>query len=158
FGLKLASVYADQFPEGELCRPMCEKHGVPIFPTIAGAVGVGTRGVPVEGILIVGEHGDYPRNARGQQLYPRRRLFEGVLSASRALRRRWRVFSDKPRSYEGGFARWMVERARHEGFPLMAGSSLPVAWRVPDLALPIGVELEQAFALGYGDLDAYGFH
>ena len=35
---------------------------------------------------------------------------------------------------------------------------MPVAWRVPALSLPIGTELAEAFALGYGDLDAYGFH
>src|SRR6516162_7791412 len=57
FSLRLAAVYADVFPENDLCRPLCKKHGVPIFPTITGAVGVGTREVPVEGVLIVGEHG-----------------------------------------------------------------------------------------------------
>ena len=158
FGLKLAAVYADQFPDADLCRPLCRKHGVPVFPTIAGAVGVGTRGVPVEGVLIIGEHGDYPRNRRGQQLYPRRRLFEGVVNAFRALGRRVPVFSDKHLSYEWAFARWMVALARHEGFPLLAGSSLPLAWRVPDLDLPLGVDLSDALAVGYGDLDAYGFH
>ncbi len=158
FALRLAAVYADQFPENDLCRGSCRKHGVPIFPTIAGAVGVGTRGVPVEGVLIIGEHGDYAENAKGQKLYPRRRLFEGVVNAFRALGRRVPVFSDKHLSYDWRFARWMYDLSRHEGFPFMAGSSLPVAWRVPPLALPIGVELTDAFALGYGPLDAYGFH
>src|SRR4051812_26490254 len=59
FGLKLVSIYADQFPENDLCRSLCKKHDVPIFPTIKGAVGVGTSGVPVEGVIIVGEHGQY---------------------------------------------------------------------------------------------------
>ena len=32
FALKLASVYADQFPaKGDLCRESCRKHNVPIF-------------------------------------------------------------------------------------------------------------------------------
>ena len=70
FGLKLAAVYADQFPQKDLCRSYCRKHGVPIFPTIAGAVGVGTRGVPVEGVLIIGEHGDYPENREGADALP----------------------------------------------------------------------------------------
>src|SRR4029079_17834329 len=76
----------------------------------------------------------------------------------RMLGRRVPVFSDKHLSYEWPFARWMVELAKHEGFPFMAGSSLPLAWRVPHLSLPIGSELEQAFALGYGDLEGYGIH
>lgn len=158
YGIKLVSIYADQFPETDLCRAYAKKHGVPVFPTIAGAVGVGTREVPVDGVIIVGEHGSYVHNAKGQHLYPRRRLFEGVVNAFRVLGRRVPVFSDKHLSYEWGFARWMVELARHEGFPLMAGSSLPLAWRVPELRLPIGCELSSAFALGYADRDAYGFH
>jgi hypothetical protein len=114
--------------------------------------------VPVEGVLIVGEHGPYATNGRRQKLYPRRRLFDEVVHAFRVLGRRVPVFSDKHLSYEWLFARWMVDLARHEGIPLMAGSSLPVAWRVPAWNLPIGTELTDAFALGYSDLDAYGFH
>jgi hypothetical protein len=40
----------------------------------------------------------------------------------------------------------------------MAGSSLPVTWRNPELTLPIGCSLDEAIAIGYSDLDAYGFH
>src|SRR5438105_1945010 len=70
FALKLVSVYADQFPAKDLCRALCRRHGIAIFPTIQGAVGVGTRGVPVDGVIIVGEHGQYAINARGQWCYP----------------------------------------------------------------------------------------
>jgi hypothetical protein len=158
FALRLAAVYADQFPKNDLCRSFCENHGVPIFPSVRGAVGVGTQGVPVEGVLVIGEHGDYPRNRRGQTIYPRRRLFEEVVNAFRILGRRVPVFSDKHLSYDWLSARWMYDLARHEGIPFMAGSSLPVAWRVPPLSLPIGVELTGAIALGYSDIEAYGFH
>ncbi|MGE3819829.1 MAG: hypothetical protein AB7I30_10355 [Isosphaeraceae bacterium] len=158
FRLKLAAVFADQFPDRDLCRTYCDRHGVPIFPTVRGAVGVGTSGVPVEGVLIIGEHGDYPRNGQSQQMYPRRRLFERVIDAFRFLGRRVPVFSDKHLSYDWPFARWMVELARHEGVPLMAGSSLPVAWRLPEVSVPLDSEVTEALSLGYGDLDAYGFH
>jgi hypothetical protein len=158
FALRLAAVYADQFPANDLCRTFCERHGVPIFPTVTRAVGVGTRSVPVEGVILVGEHGRYATNSKGQKLYPRRRLFDEVVHAFRVLGRRVPVFSDKHLSYDWVFARWMYDLARHEGIPLMAGSSLPVAWRVPAVRLPIGCELTSAFGLGYGDLDAYGFH
>jgi hypothetical protein len=158
FALTLAAVYADQFPPDDLCRPYCQKHGVPIFPSVRGAVGVGTRGVPVEGVLVIGEHGNYPTNARGQKLYPRRRLFEEVVDAFRFLGRRVPVFNDKHLSYDTLSARWMVDLARHEGIPFMAGSSIPVAWRDPPLALPVDCDLREALSVGYSDIEAYGFH
>ena len=78
FGLRLAAVYADQFPDsGDLCRPLCAKYGVPVFTTIREAIGLGSARVAVQGVLLIGEHGAYPINSRGQWLYPRRRLFEG---------------------------------------------------------------------------------
>jgi hypothetical protein len=158
FALKLVSVYADQFPATDLCRPLCKKHGVPIFPTIKGAIGVGTNSVPVDGVLLIGEHGRYVYNTKLQHLYPRRRLFDEVVNAFRALGRRVPVFADKHLSYDWLFARWMYDLARHEGFPLLAGSSLPLTWRVPELRLPLGCELNGAFALGCPELDGFGFH
>src|SRR5262249_14822437 len=126
FALNLVAVYADQFPvEGDLCRELCRKHNVPIFPTLRGAIGVGSQRVAVKGVLLIGEHGAYPINARGQWLYPRRRLFEGVVDAFRSLGGWVPVFSDKHLSYEWLFARGMVDVARHEEIPLMAGSSPP---------------------------------
>ena len=43
-------------------------------------------------------------------------------------------------------------------FPFMAGSSIPVTVRVPELEVPYKAEFENALAVGYGDVDAYGFH
>jgi hypothetical protein len=43
-------------------------------------------------------------------------------------------------------------------FPLMAGSSIPVTVRVPELEISRDAEFETALAVGYGDVDAYGFH
>ena len=116
----------------------CEKHGVPIFPTIMDAVSVGTKGVPVEGVLIIGEHGRFVHELEEAAGLSLAGFFDEVVHAFRMLGRRVPVFSDKHLSYEWPFARWMVELAKHEDFPFMAGSSLPVAWRVPHLSLPIG--------------------
>ena len=71
--------------------------------------------VPVAGVIIVGEHGHYPDDPKTKQtLYPRRRLFDEVVNAFRALGRRVPVFCDKHFSYDWLFARWMVDVARHE--------------------------------------------
>jgi hypothetical protein len=42
--------------------------------------------------------------------------------------------------------------------PFMAGSSIPVTVRTPELEIPLGAKITHAVQTGYGPLDAYGFH
>src|SRR5262249_38069440 len=50
------------------------------------------------------------------------------------------------------------EQSRELGFPMMAGSSVPVTHRHPDLRPPLGVDWEGALSVGYGHFEVYGFH
>jgi hypothetical protein len=52
----------------------------------------------------------------------------------------------------------MVDTSYELGFPLMAGSSLPVAWRMPPTDTPLGAELVEVMGVGYGGVDSYDFH
>jgi hypothetical protein len=52
----------------------------------------------------------------------------------------------------------MVDTSREMKFPLIAGSTLALAWRYPELELPRDCEIESALSIGYGGLEAYGFH
>src|SRR4029077_10847509 len=76
--LKLASLYVDQFPDKDMSRGLSKKYGFPIHDSIEDALTLGGKDLAVDGVAIVGEHGDYPLNAKGQKLYPRRRFFEAV--------------------------------------------------------------------------------
>src|SRR4051794_14902305 len=69
--LKLVSLYVDQTPEKDLSRALAKKHGFTIARTIADALTLGGDKLAVDGVLCIGEHGDYPKNAKGQLLYPR---------------------------------------------------------------------------------------
>ena len=40
----------------------------------------------------------------------------------------------------------------------MAGSSVPVAWRIPALELKTGTDVQEALAVSPGGLESYGFH
>jgi len=52
----------------------------------------------------------------------------------------------------------MVADSRRLGFPLLAGSSLPVTWRLPDLELPLECEIEDALMVGVGGSDDMDYH
>lgn len=156
--LRLASMYIDQFTSRDLARAQSRKHHVPIFDTIEGALTLGGDQIAVDGVISIGEHGDYPYNSRQQHLYPRRRFFEGITNAFVKHKRVVPVFSDKHLGPEWDDALWMYRRALELKIPFMAGSSMPVGFRVPDLSEPLGCEVKAAVGIGYSGLDIYGIH
>jgi hypothetical protein len=156
--LKLASLHVDQFPAKELSRDLAKKHGFPIYPTVEEALTLGGKELAVDGVLCIGEHGEYPTNARGQILYPRRRFFEEVAKVFAKYKKSVPVFNDKHLAASWEDAKWMYDKARELFVPLLAGSSVPLTWRKPALKLPIGCELTAALQIGYGPFEGYGFH
>jgi hypothetical protein len=68
------------------------------------------------------------------------------------------VYNDKHLSYSFEKARTMVETSRKLKFPMLAGSSLPVTWRLPDVELPVGSEISDALMVGNGGSDPMDFH
>lgn len=156
--VEVASIYLDQIPEDDEGRAIAAEFGVPIYDSIPAALTLGGKDLAVDGVLIVGEHGDYAWDEMDRHLYPRRYFFEQAAAVMARSGRVVPLFSDKHLSYNRPDAHWMVERARALGMPLMAGSSLPVAWRRPWLEIPLGARVEAAVSIGYAGLESYGFH
>lgn len=154
----LASIYVDQFPANDLARNRAERYRVPIFPSIADALTLGTGRLAVDGVVIVGEHGQYPQNEKGQYLYPRYEFFQAVTKVFEASGRSVPVFNDKHLSTDWRKCVAMVADARHLGFPFLAGSSLPVTRRLPAIDLPWGTPLVESVCAGYGPPDRYDYH
>ncbi len=154
----IAGMHVEQQKDNDLSRELAKKHGFPLFPDVAGALTLGGDKLAVDGVLLIGEHGDYPYNDKGQKLYPRYQLFQKIVEVFKKSGRTAPVFNDKHLSYDRNKAKEMVETARKMGFPLMAGSSLPVTWRRPEVELPLGCAIEDALVASRGELEIYGIH
>jgi hypothetical protein len=154
----VVSLSIEQFSASDIGRGMAAKYQIPLFRSPAQALTLGGDRLAVDGVLVIGEHGDYPINQKGQQLYPRRRLFEEVVTVFRRSGRAVSVYNDKHFSYSWEAASWMYRQSRGLGFAMMAGSSVPVAWRRPPLAFRPGIVLDGALAVGFSGIEVYGFH
>ncbi|MFM7805910.1 MAG: hypothetical protein ACKPGK_15645 [Verrucomicrobiota bacterium] len=154
----LVSLYVDQFPDKDLARGTAARHGVPIHGSIAEALTLGTGKLAVDGVVIIGEHGKYPKNEKGQTLYPRHRFFKEVVRVFEASGRSVPVFNDKHLSTEWSECVEMVADARRLGFPFQAGSSLPVTRRMPAIDLPVGTRMVESVCVAYGGPDSYDIH
>ncbi|HEX7898005.1 MAG TPA: hypothetical protein VF950_09615, partial [Planctomycetota bacterium] len=157
-GLALASLYTDQIHPKDIGQALAKEHGVRTSATVEDALTLGTGKLAVDGVLLIVEHGDYPRSAVGQIQYPKRRLWEEVAKVFRASGRAVPVFCDKHLSDTWEDAKRLFDAARELKAPLMAGSSLPTLWREPAVDPPRGAAIEEIVATSYHTLDAYGFH
>ncbi len=156
--IHVVSLYVDQKPEGDLSAARAREFGFEVYPTIDGALRRGGRELAVDAVLIVAEHGNYPRNEKGQILYPRYEFFQECVKVFEADGRAVPVYNDKHLSYSFEKAKAMVEASRRLRFPMLAGSSLPVTWRLPSIELPLDCEIEEALMIGEGGSDAMDFH
>jgi hypothetical protein len=156
--LEVASVYVDQFPDGDLARGRVARHKLKLFPTVEEALTLGGSGLAVDGVVIIAEHGRYPKNEKGQTLYPRYELFKRVVKVFEASGRSVPVFNDKHLSTTWARCKEMVDDSHRLGFPFLAGSSLPVTWRLPQIDMPSDVPLVESVCVGYGGVDSYDFH
>jgi hypothetical protein len=156
--LQVVSAYVDQTPANDLSRDRAKEFGFTIYPTVAEALRCGGSRLAVDAVLLIGEHGNYTRNELGQTQYPRYELFKQITDVYRADGRTAPVFNDKHLSWKWTWAQEMVKLSRELKFPLLAGSSLPVTWRMPAIDMSVGADLEEAMCVAYGGVDSYDFH
>lgn len=146
----VVSLYMDQVHPADIGYRLASAYGFPVAKSIAEALTLGGTKLAVDGVILVGEHGRYPLNEKHQILYPRFEFFEQAVAVFRNSGRSVPVFVDKHLSYDWTKAKQMYDWSRELKFPLMAGSSLPVTFRRPELDHPLGTEFEDALMVGAG--------
>src|SRR6476619_5764784 len=156
--LQVVSAYVDQRSEGDLSQKRSEELGFKIYPTVAEALRCGGDKLAVDAVLQIGEHGNYPLSETGQKKYPRYELFQEIVKVFEKDGRTTPVFNDKHLSWNFDWAKKMVEQSKQLNFPFLAGSSLPVTWRMPAIDMPLGAEVEEIVVVAMGNVDIYDFH
>jgi hypothetical protein len=146
----IVSLYMDQVHKADIGHRLSTAHNFPVVKSIADALTLGTGKLAVDGVVMVAEHGNYPFNDRMQQLYPRFQFFEQIVQVFKQSGRSVPVYTDKHLSYDWNKARQMYGWSKELGFPMMAGSSVPVTFRRPELDYPLGVEFADALVVSNG--------
>ncbi len=155
---KLTSLYTDQKPEKDISRSLAASHRFRVSTTIEDALTLGTGQLAVDGVLLIAEHGDYPKSAVGNTVYPKRRFWEETLKVFRASGRVVPVFIDKHLADNWTDAKFIYDSAQELKIPLMAGSSLPGTWRRPAADVKRGARLREIVGITYHITEHYGFH
>ena len=157
--MDVVSLYVEQVRDNDLSRERVQRYPqMKLYPSIAEALTLGGNTLAVDGVLLIGEHGNYPNNEKGQKLYPRYQYFNQVVDVYRQSGRTAPLFNDKHLSWNWDWAKKMVDTSRQMGFGFMAGSSLPVARRLPSVELPRNAQVEEVIGVWGGGIDGGDIH
>lgn len=154
----VVSVYIHQLQESELGQKICKSKDIPIFKTAGEAVTLGGNELAVDGVVIVGEHGNYPTDLKGHWLLPRWWIYQQVIRVFEQSKRSVPVFNDKHLSYNWDDAKWMFDKSRELGFPLTGGSSIPYYFRKPEIEIAIDTPIKNSIVVGGASDEGGIFH
>src|SRR5262249_58558830 len=93
------SLHVDQKPDNDMSDDLAKDFGVRVTRSIAEALTGGGDKLAVEAVLLIGEHGNYPRNDKGQILYPRLEMMEKVVEVFNKTGHSVPVFNEQTPSY-----------------------------------------------------------
>ena len=96
---QIVSLFLEQLPPQDISRPLARKYKVPMYRTVADALTLGGDKLAVDGVILIGEHGDYPFNDKEQRLYPRFEMFLKITDVFRQSGRSVPLFNDKHLSW-----------------------------------------------------------
>jgi hypothetical protein len=156
--IDVASVYIHQLDTSLLGQKICKAKQIPIYQTAGEALTLGGKDLAVDGVVIVGEHGNYPTDLKGHWLLPRWWIYQQVVRVFEQSKRSVPVFNDKHLSYNWDDAKWMFDKSRELRFPLTGGSSIPTYFRNPEIDLAADTPIRNSIVLGGASDEGAIFH
>lgn len=150
---KVVSLYMDQKGEGDLSGDRARQFGFKVYPTIAEALSAGGAALGCDAVLLIPAGGKYARNE-----YPARKFFDECAKVFEKSGKAVPVFNAYNLAETFEQAKSMVATAGKMKFPLLAGSWMPLTWRLPDFDLPTDAEPEEVLIAGGGVSDQMPYH
>ncbi|HET9100387.1 MAG TPA: hypothetical protein VFN62_08345 [Acidobacteriaceae bacterium] len=147
-------------PETDLSESRSQQFGFRLCRNIPEALRCGGSRIAVDAVLAIAEQGvnyPYSSNDMGQILLPTYDWFQQCAHVFEDEHHAVPYFNHKQLSFSFPEAQNMVETAERLKFPLLAGSSMPVTWRLPDVDIPLGAPVEEAVMVGVGRFDGMDF-
>ena len=124
--MDLVSLYVDQIGDRDLSKDRAKRFpSMKMYPTIAEALTSGGSKLAVDGIVLVGEHGRYPRNEKGQTKYPRYEFFQEIFKCFKVSGRAVPIFNDKHLSWNWDWAKEIYDTSHELGASLHGGIQPP---------------------------------
>src|ERR1700677_1653450 len=135
----------------DLRKARGQQFGFRLCSNIPEALRCGGDRIAVDAVLAIVEQDDYPSNSKGQALLPNYDFFQQCVQVFEDEKHAVPYFNHKQLSYSFDQAQTMVKTANRVRFPLLAGSSMPVTWRLPDVDIPLGAEVQEVVMAGAGE-------
>ena len=154
----VVSVYIHQLHTSTLGQKVCKAKNIPIYKSVGEAVTLGGKELAVDGVVIVGEHGNYPTDLKGHWLLPRWWMYQQMIRVFEQSKRSVPVFNDKHFSYNWDDAKWMFDKSRELNFPLTGGSSIPTYFRKPEIELANDTPIKNSIVVGGASDEGAIFH
>ena len=154
----VVSIYMHQHDTSVLGQKVAKAKGIPIYKTVAEALTLGGTELAVDGVVIVGEHGNYPIDLYGRWLLPRWWMYNQMIRVFEQSKRSVPVFNDKHLSYNWDESKWMFDKSRELNFPLTGGSNVPIYYRKPEIELDIDTPIKNSLSVGAASDEGAIFH
>jgi hypothetical protein len=150
------SMWVEQAPDNDLSKLLAREFGFFKTRTVHEALIEGKR-LGIAGVMIVAEHGHYPRNDYGQVLYPRFDILTQVVAAFHEVGAGVPVYVARQLSHDFAKAKQMVAWSRQMQFPLMGGAPTPWAQRSRELDARSETPIQEVLVAGSGPIEVGGF-
>jgi hypothetical protein len=144
-------------PMSDLSRARSQQFGFRLCKDIPEALRCGGDHIAVDAVLTIVEQDGYPSNDKGQILLPAYDFFQQCTQVFEEEGHALPYFNHRQLSYSFEQAQAMVKTADRLRFPLLAGSSLPVTWRLPDVDIPMGAKVQEAVMVAGGSHEGMDF-